>query len=96
MQRAQRLAVVPKRFAGSSAIVNPSEADLYAGGLLTGVMIPFLSSLFCAGSGPVIVLLCFAWLSCCVLSFLRNDTPACTSLLIVAVLDNDPLAHRVH
>jgi len=36
MRRAQRLAVVPKRFASGSTIVNPGEADLYAGGLLTG------------------------------------------------------------
>jgi hypothetical protein len=36
VRRAQRLAAVPKRFAGGSAVVNPSEADLYQGGLLTG------------------------------------------------------------
>jgi len=37
MRRAQRLAVVPKRYGSGGAVVNPSEADLYAGGLLTGV-----------------------------------------------------------
>jgi len=36
MRRAQRLAVVPKRYGSGGAVVNPSEADLYAGGLLTG------------------------------------------------------------
>jgi hypothetical protein len=37
VRRAQRLAVVPKRYGSGGAVVNPAEADLYAGGMLTGV-----------------------------------------------------------
>lgn len=37
VRRAQRLAAAQKRFASGGAVMNPSEADLYAGGMLTGV-----------------------------------------------------------
>ena len=37
VRRAQRLAATQKRFASGGAVMNPSEADLYAGGMLTGV-----------------------------------------------------------
>jgi hypothetical protein len=37
VRRAQRLAVVPKRYGSGGAVVNPADADLYAGGMLTGV-----------------------------------------------------------
>jgi len=39
VRRAHRLAAAPKRFASGGAVMNPSEADLYAGGMLTGVRI---------------------------------------------------------
>ena len=49
VRRAQRLAATQKRFASGGAVMNPSEADLYAGGMLTGVC-SLLSLLCCAVS----------------------------------------------